>query len=104
MNRRKFGKLIGAAAVAPSVLKAESAWKPKYVLSSAMYGDMPLSDVLAEVKKSGSESVDIWRKRHATHREQIEEMGDEAFQKLLKQHDTTMSILDLLSARTFQAG
>ncbi len=92
MNRRKFCHVLGGAAIAPSLVKAETAWKPRYVLSSAMYGDMPLADVLAEVGKAGCESVDIWRKRHATHREQIEEMGDEAFQKLLKDHGATMSI------------
>lgn len=63
-----------------------------YVLSSAMYGTLPLEQVLASVKKTGADSVDIWRKVHATHREQISEMGDEQFQKLLKKHDVGMSI------------
>lgn len=57
-----------------------------------MYGDMPVETVLAEVSKAGCESVDIWRKVHATHREQIEAMGDEAFQELLKKYDTKMSV------------
>ena len=48
-----------------------------------MYGNLPLDQVLASVKETGSESVDIWRKVHATHREQITEMGDEAFQAAL---------------------
>jgi sugar phosphate isomerase/epimerase len=64
----------------------------RYVLSSAMYGSLPVEQVLASVKKTGAESVDIWRKVHATHREQISEMGDEKFQKLLKRHDSKMSI------------
>ena len=57
-----------------------------------MYGNIPLDKVLAEVGKSGSESIDIWRKVHATHREQISKIGDEAFQKLLKKHQTKMSV------------
>ena len=57
-----------------------------------MYGDLPLEAVLAEVKRAGCESVDIWRKVHATHREQITEMGDEAFQSLLEKHGTKMSV------------
>ena len=31
----------------------------RYVLSSAMYGDMSIDTVLGEVKKSGATSVDI---------------------------------------------
>lgn len=83
---------LGAASLVPEVMEAEEAFRLQYVLSSAMYGDLPLEQVLASVKKTGAESVDIWRKVHATHREQIEEMGDDAFQALLQKNGTTMSI------------
>jgi len=53
---------------------------------------MPLESVLAEAGKAGCASVDIWRKIHATHREQIAEMGDDVFQALLKKHDTKMTV------------
>ncbi len=93
MNRRRFCQLSGSAALAvPSISKAEDAFSVRYVLSSAMYGDMPLDTVLGEVARAGCESVDIWRKGHATHREQITEMGDEAFQTLLKKRGTKMAI------------
>ena len=51
-----------------------------------------VEQVLDAVAKTGCESVDVWRKVHATHREQITEMGDDAFQELLKKHDTSMAI------------
>lgn len=96
MNRRNFIKGVGAAGLGGLVTgpaqAAEPAFRLRYVLSSAMYGDLPLEDVLASVKDVGAESVDIWRKVHATHREQIVEMGDMAFQHLLKKHDTRMSV------------
>lgn len=92
MKRRNFFKLIGGAALAGSAYGAESKWTPRYVLSSAMYGNMPLDKVLAEVARSGSDSIDIWRKVHGTQREQITKIGDEAFQKLLGKHKTTMSV------------
>lgn len=93
MNRRKACQLLGATLAAPfSVRGAETAFQPRYVLSSAMYGDMPVDTVLSEVAKAGCESVDIWRKVHATHREQIETMGDEAFHELLEKHKTKMSV------------
>lgn len=94
MNRRNAIQLLGVATasfgLAPEVRAA--AKHPRYVLSSAMYGDLPLDDVLGEVARAGCESIDIWRKVHATHREQIEEMGDEAFQALLEKHDTSLAI------------
>ena len=92
MNRRTAIQLIGAAAILPARAQSEKGFTLRYVLSSAMYGDLPLDSVLAEVAATGSESVDIWRKVHATHREQIVEMGDEAFQKLLAKHTTRMSV------------
>ena len=36
--------------------------KIRYVLSSAMYGEMKLDDILPEVSKAGCEAIDIWCK------------------------------------------
>ena len=92
MNRRKACQLLAASTLLPTASKAQSNFGLRYVLSSAMFGDLPVASVLAEAGKTGCESVDIWRKRHATHREQIEEMGDESFQKLLQTHKTKMAV------------
>ena len=92
MNRRNATKLFGGLSLFPILAGAEEKFKPNYVLSSAMYGDLPLDSVLSQCAAAGCNSVDIWRKHHATHREQIVEMGDEAFQALLKKHNTTMSV------------
>jgi sugar phosphate isomerase/epimerase len=84
---------MGMAATAPALAQARSeAFVIRYVLSSAMYGDLPLDEVLAEIAKTGAESVDIWRLRHANHREQITEMGDEEFQGKLLTHEAMMSV------------
>lgn len=92
MNRRKAIQLLGAGAALPTAGRAEEKFALRYVLSSAMFGDLPLESVLAEASVTGAESVDIWRKVHATHREQITEMGDSAFQELLTKHKTKMSV------------
>jgi sugar phosphate isomerase/epimerase len=92
MNRRKAIQLLGAGAVLPTAGRAEEKFALRYVLSSAMFGDLPLESVLAEASVTGAESVDIWRKVHATHREQITGMGDSAFQELLTKHKTKMSV------------
>lgn len=81
---------MGAAALSPALAAAKPK-HPRYVLSSAIYGDLPLDTVLGEVAKAGCEAVDIWRKVHATHREQITEMGDDAFQALLSKHKTRIA-------------
>jgi len=95
MNRRSFIHTTSLSLACLSTGLAKTARKPfslRHVLSSALYGNLPLDQVLASVEETGSESVDIWRKVHATHREQIAEMGDEAFQAALRKHGTTMSI------------
>jgi sugar phosphate isomerase/epimerase len=94
MNRRDACRLIGSTLLVPAAIRAaeNAGLTIRYVLSSAMYGDMPVDTVLGEVKKAGAESVDIWRKVHATQREQITEMGDESFQALLKKHGVPMSV------------
>ncbi|MDF1862669.1 MAG: sugar phosphate isomerase/epimerase [Verrucomicrobiales bacterium] len=92
MNRRKAIQLLGAGAILPTAGRAEEKFALRYVLSSAMFGDLPLESVLAEASVTGAESVDIWRKVHATHREQVTEMGDPAFQELLTKHKTKMSV------------
>ena len=94
MNRRDWIKGAGAGVLGSQTLRAEEKkeFRLHYVLSSAMYGTLPLEQVLASVKKTGANTVDIWRKVHATHREQITEMGDEEFQDLLNKHNTEMSV------------
>lgn len=93
MNRRTVCKLLGLAALAPQIsCSKKPTFKLRYVLNSAMYGEMALADILPEIKKTGSESIDIWRRIHGNQREQITEMGDEACKALLQKHDAKISI------------
>ena len=99
MNRRTHLKSIaalsGTASVFPS-LDSEAADDKKfsinYVLSSAMYGPFKLAEILPEVKKSGSIGLDIWGKPHGTQREEVDEIGVDAFADLLKKHDTNLTV------------
>lgn len=93
MNRRNACRLIASVGALPLVVRAEKEkLQLRYTLSSALYGDMPVDEVIAEVEDAGCESLDIWRKVHATHREQIEEKGDEYLQKLLQKHNTKLGV------------
>ncbi len=93
MNRRSACKTIGLAAFAPRILNAATPpFKLRYVLSSALYGEMPLADILPEIEKTGAESIDIWRRKHGNQREQMEELGTEASKALLRKFNARVSV------------
>jgi sugar phosphate isomerase/epimerase len=89
MNRRTFLQSLAAVAAAPAFAAPEP-FKLQYLLSSALYGDMKLAQVLPEVKPAGCVGLDLWGKPHATHREEVDAMGVDAFEALLRQHDVRL--------------
>jgi len=91
ITRRTFLYTLGAA-VAGSAVAAPEPFRLRYVLSSALYGETPLAEILPEVSKAGCESIDIWCKVHGNQREQITEMGDEAFAALLEKNHTKLGV------------
>ena len=94
MKRRHFLQTLSTAAASsvllPTARAAHAPLKLNYLLASALYGDMKLADVLPEVSQAGCVGLDIWGKQHATHREQLDEMGVDAFAEMLKQHDVKL--------------
>jgi sugar phosphate isomerase/epimerase len=92
--RRRFLQSLVAAALGPQVLRAarSDAFRLRCILSSAMYGEMPLEVILPEVAKTGCEAIDIWCRVHGNQREQIAEMGDEAFAALLARHQVKLGV------------
>ena len=89
-SRRSFFKLplplvCGLSTI--SSLRADlGQLKIRYILSSAMYGEMKLDDILPEVSKAGCEAIDIWCKVHGNQREQISEMGYTRAKELFDQY------------------
>ncbi len=51
---------------------------------------MPLADVLREAPLAGAKQIDIWRKPHADHWEQVAKLGDEKLAELLKEHSVSL--------------
>jgi sugar phosphate isomerase/epimerase len=92
--RRVFLQTLVAGAVAPVISRAARRpdFRLRYILSSAMYGEMPLDVILPEVAKTGCEAIDIWCRVHGNQREQITEMGDDAFMKLLRKHQVKLGV------------
>ena len=92
--RRQFLHSLAVAATVPLVARA-AAREPlrlRYILASALYGEMPLDVILPEVTKTGSEAIDIWCRVHGNQREQIAEMGDDAFSALLSRHRVKLGV------------
>lgn len=95
ITRRQFlGNLSGAAIASAFTGHAAAldSFRLRYILSSAMYGEMPLDVILPEVAKTGSEAIDIWCRVHGNQREQITEMGDDGFAALLKRHSVKLGV------------
>jgi sugar phosphate isomerase/epimerase len=91
-SRRHFLQSLAAttAAAALPARAAAPAFQLKYLLASALYGDLPLASVLPEVAPSGCAGLDLWGKQHATHREEVDEMGIDAFEALLQKHQVQL--------------
>ena len=85
MNRRHFLQSLAALTAAPA-WAASSPWKLNYMLASAMYGNLSLTEILPEVKKTGATAIELWPKKHGTQREELDAMGHDKFADLLKQH------------------
>ena len=80
--------LTAGAILSPAVSLCadQKPFRLNYIVASAMYGKTPLSQLVPEVSKTGAEYLEIWAERHGNQREQIDEMGEDAFLALLKQH------------------
>ena len=99
ISRREFcQKAALATATIPALLnqskaKDNSEFKLNYILGSSMYGEIALSEILPEVKKTGAEYIDIWPKKHGNQREQIKEMGEDAYEKLVEKYNVKTGML-----------
>ena len=85
-SRRHFLQSLTALAVAP-LCAVDATWRLNYLLASALYGNLPLAEILPEVKKTGATGIDLWPKKHGTQREEIDALGHDRFAALLREHD-----------------
>lgn len=95
LNRREFcqssiaagtGFLSAASLCAQDQVTNSQNWKLNYIVASCMYGKAPLAEILPEVRKTGAETIEIWATPHGNQREQIDEIGEEAFTELMQKH------------------
>lgn len=93
ISRREW--LAAAGAVSASAAWAADSlpptrYQPNYILSSALYGDAPLADILPEVAAAGAFSIDLWPGPHGTQREEVDSLGIDRVQGLLREHDVRL--------------
>lgn len=102
IDRRRFvGSLAATAALpltpfsvdASFAAAATEPFRLRYLLPSCMYGYAALEQVVPEVKKIGATAIDLWPKVHGNQREQLDEMGEEAFLALLRDHDVSLGCI-----------
>ncbi len=95
MTRRQFGQLLAAGGIAAGASGLAAGSEPlfRYIFSSCMYGTMDLAVILPEVAKIGAEFIDIWPRVHGNQREQIEQIGHDAFAALLDRHGVKLGVL-----------
>jgi len=94
--------VAGGAAVALGAVPARGEAAPapdptgpfrlRYALASSLYGRLKLEDIVPEVRKTGTEWLDLWPERHANQREQMEAMGHEPFAALLEKHGVRLGM------------
>lgn len=96
IDRRDFltvSALTAASLTTPNRALAASKLKPKYILGSCMYGYTDLEEIVPEAARIGATALDIWPKVHGNQREQLDEMGEEKFAALLKEHNVTLGCI-----------
>jgi sugar phosphate isomerase/epimerase len=102
VDRRQFNRYVFGAAAASTlptfvtdraVAADEQTFKFRYIVGSSMYGYTDVAEIAPEVTKTGAAALDIWPKVHGNQREQLDEMGEEKFAALLKQHDILLGCI-----------
>ncbi len=84
---------IAASAVPFGSLPPMDDFKLKYMVGSCMYGYLYVGEILPEIAKCGASAIDIWPKTHGNQREQLADMGEELFAKMLKKYGVSLGCI-----------
>jgi sugar phosphate isomerase/epimerase len=98
VSRREFLKTasagIAATALAPQTTFAQAAdFNLRYILSSSMYGELSLDEILPEIHKIGATEIDLWPRVHGNQREQVDAMGHDVFLEKMKAHNVSVGMI-----------
>lgn len=106
MHRRHFlhTLALGACTLAGARAVAADSFRFHYMLASAMYGNLPLAEILPEVKQAGATSIDLWPKKHGTQREEIDTIGHDKFAAMLQEHGVSLGCITRYDLGPFRLG
>ena len=97
LNRRSAIVTGSASAASLALSQPASAESPpfqlRYMLPSCMYGYTELSEIVPEVDKIGATAIDLWPMVHGNQREQLDELGEAAFQRMLRRAGVELGCL-----------
>ncbi|MFZ5828639.1 MAG: sugar phosphate isomerase/epimerase family protein [Planctomycetota bacterium] len=86
-SRRAFCQSTLAAAVGAwtcsGTIQAAEPFRLRYVLASSMFGKATLAEVAAAANRLKMPLLDLWPMPHADQRNQLDEMGIDAFRELM---------------------
>lgn len=106
LHRRQFIASIALAGCGAAFARAAagSGFRLRYLLESAMYGNLPLATVLPEVKKAGATSIDLWPKVHGAQREEMDALGHDKFAEMLREQGITLGCITRYDLGPFKLG
>jgi len=84
---------LGISARAQEPVTQQPELKLKYIVASCMYGYMYVGEILPEIARCGATHLDLWPKRHGNQREQLQDMGEELFGRLLEKHSVKVGCI-----------
>lgn len=104
MHRRTFLQTLATGVCGLATASAAEPFRLRYLLASAMYGSLPLAEILPEVKKTGATGIDLWPKKHGTQREELDTLGHERVAQMLREHGVTLSATTRYDLGPFRLG
>lgn len=108
LERRAFLRTAGIVTLAAlgreAHADAQDGFRLDYILGSCMYGTMALAEILPEVPKTGATHIDVWPAPHGNQREQVADMGIDAFAGTLELHGVQLGILTRYDLGPFGLG
>lgn len=100
--------LAGAALARPTAVAAaepkRNAFKFRFVLSTSLYGTLPIADILPEVAATGNEALDVWAGRWGNQREQIDALGHDKFAEMLQRQRVRVGTYTCMDPGFMKAG
>ena len=93
VNSLLFAHIAASIPLAWTNAKNDDAFSLNYLVSSCMYGYSDLAAILPEVSKLGSTAIDLWPKVHGNQREQLDELGEAQFTKLLRENAVSLGCI-----------